>query len=252
VTFLKDLLLKADEYHTELPPFPEGGVDLDTPLHSIIDQTLLRADALPVQVEQFCDEARLYQYAAVSINPIFLPLVTNQMAGSGVRVGSVVGFPLGANSTQTKVFEARSAMEQGAVELDMVIPIGLLKGGQYQAVLEDIQSVTDTAHQGGAIIKVVIETCMLKRREKIIACLLCQAAGAEFVKTSTGFGAGGATVDDIDLMRRVVGPISKMGVKAAGGVRSLEDTRALRKAGANRLGTSAGGKIMKELAAETR
>ena len=134
----------------------------------------------------------------------------------------------------------------------MVIPIGLLKGGQYQAVLEDIQSVTDTAHHGGAIVKVVIETCMLKRREKIIACLLCQAAGAEFVKTSTGFGTGGATVDDVDLMRRVVGPISQMGVKAAGGVRSLADTRAFRKAGANRLGTSAGGKIMKELAAETR
>ena len=107
MTFLKDLLLKADQYHAELPPFPEGGADLDSPLHSMIDQTLLRADALPVQIEQLCDEARLYQYAAVSINPIFLPLVTSQLAGSGVRVGSVVGFPLGGNSTQTKVFEAR-------------------------------------------------------------------------------------------------------------------------------------------------
>ena len=153
---------------------------------------------------------------------------------------------------QTKVFEARSALEQGAVELDMVIPIGLLKSGQYQAVLEDIQGVTETAHQCGAIVKVIIETCMLKRREKIIACLLCQAAGAEFVKTSTGFGAAGATVEDIDLMRRVVGPISKMGVKAAGGIRSLADARTLRLAGANRMGTSVGGKIMRELTAETR
>ena len=252
MTFLRDLLLKADEYHAELPAFPEGGVDLDTPLHSMMDQTLLRADALPVQIEQLCDEARRYQYAAVSINPVFLTIVTSLLAGSGVKVGSVVGFPLGGNTTQTKVYEARSALEQGAVELDMVIPIGLLKGGQYQAVLEDIQGVTETAHQCGAIVKVVIETCMLKRREKIIACLLCQAAGAEFVKTSTGFGAAGATVEDIDLMRRVVGPISKTGVKAAGGIRSLADARNFRLAGANRLGTSVSGKIMRELTAETR
>jgi len=250
LTFLKNLLLKADEFHVNLPTFPEGGIDLESPLHALIDQTLLKADALPVDLEQLCQEACQFQYAAVSIAPIFLPIVTSLLAGSGVKVGSVVGFPLGTNQTQTKVVEARSAIEQGAVELDMVIPVGLLKGGHYQAVLEDIQSVTETAHQGGAILKVVIETCMLKRREKIIACLLCQAAGADFVKTSTGFGTSGATIEDIDLMRRVVGPISVMGVKAAGGLHSLEVARSMRQAGANRLGTSCGSKILQELAAE--
>lgn len=225
-------------------------MDLETPLPAMLDQTLLKADAMPVEIEQLCQEALQNHYAAISIAPIFLPLATNLLAGSEVKIGSVVGFPLGANQTHIKVAEAQSAIEQGAVELDMVIPVGLMKGGQYQAVLEDILNVSETTHRGGAILKVIIETCMLKRREKILACLLARAAGADFVKTSTGFGTGGATIEDVDLMRRVVGPISEMGVKAAGGVRTLADARAMRTAGANRIGTSHGQEIMQALTAE--
>lgn len=250
MTLLKNLVQQADEYLVQLPPFPQGGSDLITTLPAMLDQTLLKADVMPVEIEQLCQEALEYRYAAISIAPIFLPLATNLLAGSEVKIGSVVGFPLGANQTHIKVAEAQSAIEQGAVELDMVIPVGLLKGGQYQAVLDDILNVSETTHRGCAILKVIIETSMLKRREKILACLLAGAAGADFVITSTGFGTGGATIEDVDLMRRVVGPISAMGVKAAGGVRTLADVRAMRAAGANRIGTSHGQKIMQELMAE--
>ena len=158
----------------------------------------------------------------------------------------MVGFPLGAVPTATRVFEAQRAITEGATEIDMVLPVGLLKGGDVEAVLEDITTVAQAVHSSGVLLKVIIETCLLTRDEKIMACLLAKEAGADFVKTSTGFSTGGATVQDVELMRRVAGSPCVMGVKASGGVRSLADARAMLAAGANRLGTSSGVKIMTE------
>jgi deoxyribose-phosphate aldolase len=212
-----------------------------------IDHTLLKPEAKPAQIVQLCQEARAYDFFSVCINPLYVGLANQSLAGSPVQVCTVVGFPLGATPTRVKVYETRSCLERGAREIDMVIPVGLLRAGEYDAVLEDIQAVVETAHAMGALVKVIQEMALLDRKEKITACLISQAAGAEFVKTSTGFGPGGATLADVELMRRVVGP--HMGVKAAGGVRSLADARAFLAAGATRLGSSAGVIIMQELAA---
>lgn len=242
---LSDLLERAREYELHLPELrlPEGHPG-DAPVASFIDHTLLKPEATPQQIEKLCEEARQNEFASVCINPVYVPLAHRLLAGSPVLTCTVIGFPLGATMTAAKVEETRAAIEAGAQEVDMVIPIGLLKGGEHAMVLEDIRAVVEMAHGLAAAVKVIIETALLTQSEKIIACLLTQAAGADFVKTSTGFSTSGATVQDVELMRRVVGP--QMGVKAAGGVRSLADARAMLKAGATRLGSSSGVKIAQE------
>lgn len=241
---IEEILKLADLFENELPALPETS-SFGTPLERLIDHTILKADALPSQVEVLCAEARHNHFAAVCINSVYVPLAARLLAGSDTAVCTVVGFPLGASMTAAKVAETHAAAEAGAVEIDMVIPVGLLKGGDYAAVLEDIRAVVLAAHAHGALVKVILENCYLTRREKILACLLSKEAGAEFVKTSTGFGPTGATAEDVELMRRVVGP--EMGVKAAGGVRSLPDAQAMLRAGASRLGTSSGVRLMQEM-----
>lgn len=208
---------------------------------SIIDHTILKPEATPEQVEKICAEAKEYQFAAVCVNPGHIERVAKSLAGTDVKPCVVIGFPLGANTLESKVFEAQDAVAKGALEVDMVIAIGLLKGGDLKAVYEEIKAVVE-AVKGKALTKVIIETSLLTDVEKAIACLLSVAAGADFVKTSTGFSSGGATSPDIALMRAVVGP--HVGVKASGGVRSAEDAYAVMAAGANRIGCSAGVAIM--------
>lgn len=245
---IKEILERTDLFEKELPPFPAAFKPLDGPVTQYIDHTLLKTESTPAQIEQICQEARQYGFAAVCVNSIFAPRVHRSLLGSGVKTCCVVGFPLGASPTAVKVTESAIAIGAGANEIDMVLAVGLLKGGDAQAVLDDVRGVAEACHSGGAILKVILEMGLLSQREKILACLLSQDAGADFVKTSTGFFAGGATVADVELMRRVVGP--RMGVKAAGGVRSLEDAHAMLKAGATRLGSSAGVKIAQGLVVE--
>jgi deoxyribose-phosphate aldolase len=210
----------------------------------LIDHTLLKAEATPAQVERLCDEARRYGFASVCINPVYVKPAAERLAGSGVAVCTVVGFPLGATSSATKVCEARQAMADGAAEIDMVIHIGALKARDRKAVQDDIAAVAATCREGGALLKVIIEAVLLSDEEKVIACQLARAAGADFVKTSTGFAGGGATVEDVRLMRQTVGP--QVGVKAAGGVRSYADALAMVEAGASRIGASAGVQIVEQ------
>lgn len=211
---------------------------------SAIDHTLLKAEADTASIDKICEEARTYKFASVCVNPVFVPRVANNLEGSVVKVCTVIGFPLGANSSEVKAAEAIDAVDNGAHEVDMVIPIGLLKSGDLKAVYEDIEAVV-SAVGDRALVKVIIETSLLTDLEKAIACFLSVKAGADFVKTSTGFSTGGATVEDIKLMRQIVG--SEIGVKASGGVRSREDAEAMLQAGANRIGCSAGVSIMQGL-----
>lgn len=242
---IADILTLAEAYAAELPSHPPA---LEQPsgagLAAWIDHTLLRPEATATQVKALCQEAREYSFFSVCVNPAFVPLAAGLLSGSQVQVCTVVGFPLGATLPSQKVIETLSAMDNGATEIDMVINIGALKGEAYGMVLNEVQAVVQAAHNQKAIVKVILENALLTREEKIIACLLCKAAEADFVKTSTGFSTGGATVEDVELMYRVVGPLVK--VKAAGGVRSLADARAMIQAGASRLGTSAGARIIKE------
>jgi deoxyribose-phosphate aldolase len=210
----------------------------------MIDHTLLKPDASQDQIAQLCYEARTYHFASVCINPAHVKLASQLLKDSGVDVCTVVGFPLGATPATVKAFETQQAIRDGATEIDMVINIGALKSQDYKAVYEDIAAVVRSAHAGNALVKVIIEAALLTDEEKVIASQLTKAAGAEFVKTSTGFGPGGATVSDVALMRRVVGP--QMGVKAAGGVGNLADAQAMIAAGATRLGASAGVRIVSE------
>lgn len=210
----------------------------------LIDHTLLKPEATPAQVDQLCEEARSYQFASVCINPVYVGLAAERLKNSGVAVCTVVGFPLGATSTAAKVCEARQAIEDGATEIDMVIRIGALKAGDHEAVQEDIAAVATACHERGALLKVIIEAVLLSADEKVTACQLAQAAGADFVKTSTGFAGGGATIEDVRLMRQTVGP--QMGVKAAGGIRSYADALAMVEAGASRIGASAGIQIVEQ------
>ncbi len=209
-------------------------------LARLIDHTLLKPDATDAEIRQLCDEARRFEFASVCVNPVHVPLCANELRGSGVHTCSVIGFPLGANPSEVKATEARWAVEQGAEELDMVINVGKLKSGEYDFVREDIRKVKTAGEP--RLLKVILETALLTDEEKVKACVLCQQAGADFVKTSTGFSKGGATPEDVALMRRVVGP--NMGVKAAGGVRSCEDALTMYKAGASRIGASASVKIV--------
>ena len=245
---IQDLLARTDAFEHERPPFPAEFKVLDGPVTRYIDHTLLKTEAAPAQIVQICREARQYCFASVCVNSLYAPLVNHELRGSDVKTCCVVGFPLGASPTTVKVAESEIAIGDGAAEIDMVMAIGLLKGREVQAVLEDVRAVAGVCHARGALLKVILEMGLLTQREKILACLVCQEAGADFVKTSTGFFAGGATVQDVELMRCVVGPT--MGVKAAGGVRSLDDARAMLKAGATRLGSSAGVKIAQGLVVE--
>jgi deoxyribose-phosphate aldolase len=207
----------------------------------IIDHTLLKPEATPEQIDSICEEAKTYKFASVCINPVYVERAARSLAGTDVKVCTVIGFPLGANTKEVKAFEAQNAVKNGAHEVDMVVAIGLLKAGELKAVYEDIKAVVD-AVKGQALVKVIIETALLTDLEKATASLLAVAAGADFVKTSTGFSTGGATAQDVQLMRAIVG--SQVGVKASGGVRSAEDAYAMMNAGANRIGCSAGVAIM--------
>ena len=217
-----------------------GGVEPD--LAALIDHTLLKPDATASEIEKLCGEALKFSFASVCINPGYVPLCARLCKGSNVKVCTVIGFPLGATSTASKAFEAEQAIRDGAQEVDMVINVGMLKTGEYDYVESDIFAVTSTARRARVLSKVIIETGLLKDEEKIKACVLAKRAGADFVKTSTGFAKGGATAGDVALMRRVVG--SAMGVKASGGVRSREDALAMVASGADRIGASASVKIV--------
>ncbi len=221
-----------------------GAVPFDGELAALIDHTLLKPDATPAQIEQLCSEAKRYGFASVVINPTYVELAARLLRGTKVRVGTVIGFPLGATSSAVKAFEAQDAIGRGAQEIDMVMNIGALKARNYSLVIEDVRSVVGTCRNRGVLTKVIIETGLLTDEEKVAACLLAKEAGADFVKTSTGFGPGGATLEDVALMRRVVGP--SIGVKASGGIRTLEQAREMIAAGATRLGTNASVQIESE------
>lgn len=214
---------------------------------ALIDHTLLKPQATASQITHLCEEAMRYGFCSVMVNPDHVSQAKAVLRGSAVRVGTVVGFPTGATLTSVKLFEAAEAMKLGAEELDMVINIGALKSGSRTAVETEIRSVVRLVHEGGGILKVILETALLDEKEKILGCALAASAGADFVKTSTGFVHGGATVKDIVLMRGVVG--HKLGVKAAGGIRTAADLEAMLDAGASRIGASASVAIVREMGA---
>lgn len=227
-----------------------GVIPADTSLARMIDHTLLKPDATPDKIAQLCFEARKYHFASVCVNPTHVKLCADLLKDSDVKVCTVIGFPLGATSTEVKVFETQNALNNGATEIDMVINIGALKAGENEIVAKDIRGVVETSHKAGALCKVIIETALLTDEEKVVACLLAKEAGADFVKTSTGFSGGGATVHDVELMRRTVGP--NIGVKASGGIHTFEEAEAMVAAGATRIGASAGVKIIQSGAAESK
>ncbi len=216
----------------------------------LIDHTILKPDATSADVEKVCAEALRYTFASVCVNPYWVPLVAAKLVNSAVKTCSVVGFPLGATTTSMKIAETREAVRAGAHEIDMVINVGELRGGHFDLVRDDIAGVVEAARsavpkaspQHAAIVKVILEAALLNDTQKATACLLSKEAGAAFVKTSTGFGPGGATVADVALMRKIVGPA--MGVKASGGIRTLEDLKKMVASGATRVGASASVKIM--------
>ena len=219
-----------------------GVIPEDEKLAGMIDHTLLKPDATADKIAQLCFEARKYHFASVCVNPTNVKLCADLLRNSDVDVCTVIGFPLGATSTEVKAFETRNALENGATEIDMVINIGALKAGDHDLVARDIREVVKSAHAANALVKVIIEAALLSDEEKIVACLLAKEAGADYVKTSTGFSSGGATVHDVALMRRAVGP--NLGVKAAGGIHTHEDAEQMIAAGATRIGASAGVKII--------
>lgn len=243
---LNELLTTTEEYLQKLPDFK---VSYKTPvgkeIAAWIDHTILKAEATEVQVRNLCAEAAQNQFAAVCINPAYVPLCSELLAKTDVEVCTVIGFPLGANPTEVKVAETEYCVRHGATEVDLVINIGAMRSGNYQLVFDEIKAVKKAA--GRSLLKVIFENCYLGQKEKILACLMCKEAGAQFVKTSTGFGTSGATLEDVELMRRVVGP--EMGVKAAGGIRTYGDAYKMITAGADRIGTSAGVSILAEAVA---
>lgn len=216
-------------------------------LNQYIDHTLLKPEATLAQIQKLCQEAREHEFASVCVNSYYVKAAMEALAGSSVKVCTVVGFPLGASTMETKRFEAMKAVAEGAREIDMVINVSAIKSGNWQYVLDDMSSLAQVCHQQGAILKVILETCLLTDEEKKKACELAVKAGVDFVKTSTGFSTGGATIEDVKLMRSIVGP--NMGVKASGGIRNSETALAMIEAGATRLGTSASVEIVKGVAA---
>ncbi len=215
---------------------------IDPSIASLIDHTLLRADATRDDIIKVSREARKYSFASVCVNPYWVPVVAAELAGSPVKVCTVIGFPLGATSTESKVAETEAALRVGAQEIDMVQNIGALRSGDYDAVKSDIAAVVEVSHRAGAIVKVILETALLDDNQKTMASMLAKSAHADFVKTSTGFGPSGATAHDVELMRAAVGP--EMGVKASGGIRTLDDVKKMAAAGATRIGASASVKIV--------
>jgi deoxyribose-phosphate aldolase len=216
-------------------------------LAALLDHTLLKPDATRDQIVKLCREAAEYRFACAMVNPFWTSLAYSELAGSGIPVGVVVGFPLGASLGSTKCEETATLVRLGAHDIDMVLNIGLLKSGDNRALQQDIHHVVEVAHEAGAIVKVILETCLLNLEEKLRASELAIAAGADFLKTSTGFSSAGATPEDIALMRGVAG--SRAGVKASGGIRALEDAKKMLHAGASRIGASAGVAIVRELGA---
>jgi len=223
-----------------------SGVGADTSytpqsLASYIDHTLLKSDASLEEIRQVCDEAKKYRFASVCVNPSYIRFVSEQLEGSGVTPCCVIGFPFGTQTPEAKKAETLDAVSNGAKEVDMVINVGAIKSKDWQLVKRDVEAVVGAA-KGKADVKVILETCLLTDEEKVKACTVCKLVGADFVKTSTGYSTGGATADDVALMRQTVGP--DIGVKASGGIRTYEDAVTMIKAGANRLGASAGIKII--------
>ncbi len=214
-------------------------------LAAVIDHTLLKPQAEPEDIERLCEEAINYHFASVCINPCYVSMASKILSGTGVKTCTVIGFPLGANETSIKVKEAQKAIEQGASEIDMVINVGMLKSKKLTYVGNEIKEIVDIATKGNAIVKVIIETCLLEKEEKITACKLAVENGAVFVKTSTGFNGPGAQVSDVALMRETVG--YKIGVKASGGIRDYQTAVAMLEAGASRIGTSAGVAIIETI-----
>ena len=219
-------------------------VELDAGFAGLIDHTLLKPEASRDEIRKLCQEAARFGFASVCINPWYVPLAAELLRGTKVKVCTVIGFPLGATLPQVKIYEAEESIKLGAQEIDMVINIGALKSGQDDVVQSDIRGVVEASHRGGAICKVILETALLTVEEKVRASMACKQAGADFVKTSTGFSTAGATAEDVALMRAVVG--SEIGVKAAGGVRSFDDLKKMVCAGATRIGASASVKIMEQ------
>jgi len=211
---------------------------------SLIDHTLLKPEASEADIRRLCDEAAQFGFASVCVNPTWVKRAAEILRGTGVPVCTVIGFPLGATLPDVKAYEARRAIFNGAREVDMVINVGALKSGDDCSVEDDIRAVVEAGHENGVLVKVIIETALLTDEEKVRACLASKNAGADFVKTSTGFAKGGATVEDVSLMRRTVG--SALGVKASGGVKGIDDARAMFEAGATRIGASVGVKIAQE------
>ncbi|MFD2679937.1 deoxyribose-phosphate aldolase [Bacillus seohaeanensis] len=223
-------------------------MDLNNKIAGMIDHTLLKPESTKEQVEILCQEAKEYKFASVCVNPTWVKYASELLNGTSVKVCTVIGFPLGANTPETKAFETKNAIENGATEVDMVINIGALKSGDFELVKRDIEAVV-VASKGKALSKVIIETSLLTEEEKVKASQIAVNAGADFVKTSTGFSTGGATEEDIQLMRKTVGP--EIGVKASGGVRSPEDAEKMVKAGATRIGASSGVKIVQGLTSDS-
>lgn len=244
---LEQRIQSAIEQALSAPPMTEvAPAKLTTAeLAALIDHTLLKPEAGEEQVRAHIAEAIEFGFASVCLNPIWTPLCADLLAGTRVKTCTVIGFPLGATLPAIKVFEVETAASLGADEVDMVLAIGQLRDGDYHLVHRDIAEVADAAHQHDLILKVILETGLLTDEQKVAACVIAQEAGADFVKTATGFSGGGATVPDVALMRRVVG--ASMGVKAAGGIRTAVDALRMVAAGANRLGTSSGVRIMQEL-----
>lgn len=249
-TEIKNLIIKI----AEEPYFKKSGYVFDEKyeyvspqindktLAGMIDHTLLKPDAIESEITVLCEEALKYKFASVCVNPSYVKFCSEIIKGSHVKVCTVIGFPLGATTTESKQFEAEEALSNGAGEIDMVINIGKLKNGEFKFVFDEIKLLADTAKRSSAICKVILETALLTDEEKIIACIICKQAGAGFVKTSTGFSKSGATAEDIALMRYVVG--NSIGVKASGGIRTREDAEIMIKSGASRIGASAGIKIV--------
>ena len=217
-------------------------------LNKYVDHTLLKADATQESIKELCRQAKEYDFMSVCINSSNIELAKEELKGTDVKICTVIGFPLGATTTESKVFETTDAIEKGADEVDMVLNIGALKSKNFDIVLRDISEVAKAAHNKGKILKVILETCLLEKDEIIKACQLSKEAGADFVKTSTGFSTEGAKEEDVALMRKTVGDL--IGVKASGGIRTLEKARLMIENGATRLGVSAGVQIMEELESE--
>ena len=231
---------------SENQPAPAAAKVNAADIARLIDHTLLQADATEMQIQQLCREAKQHRFASVCVNPTWVPLARTLLVDSLVKVATVVGFPLGATMPEVKAFETERAIQGGAHEIDMVINVGRLKSGNHQVVFQDVTSVVAVARRSGALVKAIIETALLTEEEKVAACVLAQAGGVDFVKTSTGFSKSGATAADVALMRRVVGPT--LGIKAAGGIRNLQTLQEMVAAGATRIGASASVQIMEEVA----